>query len=177
MEHRHDANVEIAPIHSKGALRGFLIVNRWPDDTVEWTQFLLLAVRMAAVPNMLPQGSTVFRVVEDIPDNSPEHSVGLVLAEGQLVGAHSLRPGQFARDVPPGIAVLHPPASTRPTVPDYETASGCLLLPGLPHLGLSHRAAWIQADAQGTVTRLQAVDGIDPLDDADTAALNLLIAS
>lgn len=177
MTHQHDTNVEVAPIQSGGALKGFLIVNRWPDDTVEWTQFLLLAVRMAAVPNMLPRGSTVFRVVEDVPDNCPEHSVGIVLAEGQLIGEHPLQPGQFASELPPGLAVLHPPASTRPTVPDYETASGCLLLPGLPHLGLTHRAAWIQADAQGTVTRLQAVDGINPADDADTAALSLLIAS
>jgi hypothetical protein len=177
MSHQHDVHVEVAPIHANGALRGFLLVGRWPEDTVEWTQVLLLAVRMAAVPHMLPNGSTIFRVIEDVPDNCPEQSVGIVLAEGQLTGETPLRPGHFADAMPPGLAVLHPPSSTRSSVPEYETASGCLLLPGLPHLGLTHRAAWIQADAMGTVTRLQSVDGIDPQADADTAALSLLLAS
>ena len=177
MDEAHEPKVEVAPIQSGGVLKGFIIVGRWPEDTVEWTHFLLLAVRMAAVPHMLPNGSTVFRVVEDIPDRAPEHSVGLVLAEGQFVGEHPLRPGQFADPLPPGLAVLHPPSSTVASLPEYETASGCLLLPGLPHLGLAHRAAWIEADSHGTVTRLAAVDGIDPEDDADTAALSLLLAS
>jgi hypothetical protein len=177
MDRGRDTKVEVAPIRAHGRLRGFLLFGRWPDDTVEWTQVLLLAVRMAAVPHMLPPGSTVFRVTEDVPDDSPDHTVGLVIAEGQLIGAHPLRPGQFATEQPPGLAVLHPPGSTLASVPEYETASGCLFLPGLPHLGLSHRAAWIEADAQGTVTRLSARDGIDPGDDVDTAALSLLIAS
>lgn len=177
MDPQRDVKVEVAPIQSGGALRGFLLIGRWPDDTVEWTQFLLMAVRMAAVPSMLPQGSTVFRVVEEVPEESPEHSVGLVIAEGQLVGDHLLRPGQFANQQPPALAVLHPPSSTRASIPEYETASGCLFLPGLPHLGLTHRAAWIEADAHGTVTRLAAKDDIDPDDDVDTAALSLLLAS
>lgn len=177
MDRHRDAKVEVAPIQAGGTLRGFMLVGRWPDDTVEWTQFLLLAVRLAAVPHLLPGGSTVFRVVEEVPEDSPVHAVGLVMAEGQLVGEHPLRPGQFASAPPPGLAVLHPPASTVASVPEYETASGCLFLPGLPHLGLAHRAAWIEADAHGTVTRLAARDGIDPDDDVDTAALSLLIAS
>ena len=176
MDRHRDTKVEVAPIHGKGGLRGFLLVGRWPDDTVEWTQFLLLAVRVAAVPSML-RASTVFRVLEEVPEDSPGHSVGLVMAEGQLVGEHPLRPGQFAAEQPPGLVVLHPPGSTVASVAEYETASGCLYLPGLPHLGLVHRAAWIEADAHGTVTRLAARDGIDPSDDADTAALSLLIAS
>ena len=177
MDRGRDAKVEVAPMRAQGRLRGFLLFGRWPDDTVEWTQVLLLAVRMAAVPHMLPPGSTVFRVTETVPDDSPDHAVGLVLAEGQPIGEHPLQPGQFATEQPPGLAVLHPPASTHASVPEYETASGCLFLPGLPHLGLSHRAAWIEADAHGTVTRLAARDGIDPGDDVDTAALSLLIAS
>ncbi|ADU49318.1 hypothetical protein [Intrasporangium calvum] len=177
MDHDNDPKVEVAPIQSNGVLRGFLIVGRWPEDTVEWTQVLLLAVRMAAVPHMLPHGSTVFRVLEEVPAHAPEHSVGLVLAEGQFAGAHPLRPGQFADPLPAGLAVLHPPSSTLASLPEYETASGCLLLPGLPHLGLAHRAAWIEADRRGTVTRLAAVEGIDPDNDVDTAALSLLLAS
>lgn len=177
MEDRGLPPVEVAPLHSAGGLSGFLLIGRWPEDTVEWTRFLLLAVQMAAVPGMLPQGSTVFRVVEDVPDDPPEHTVGLVLAEGQFVGDHPLAPGQFAAVNPPGLAVLHPPSSTVRSVPEYDTASGCLFLPGVPHLGLDHRAAWVEADVSGTVTRLASKAGVDPQTDADTAALSMLIVA
>lgn len=177
MDQEPHSKVEVAPLQHAGSLTGFLLVGRWPTDTVEWTQFLLLAVRMAAVPGMLPRGSTVFRVAEDIPANSPENSVGVVIAEGQLIGDEPLTPGRFAEPQPPGLAILHPPASTPSSVREYETASGCLLLPGLPYLGLDHRAAWIEADADGTITRLASKDGIDPGEDADTAALSLLVAA
>ncbi|HET7799690.1 MAG TPA: peptidase, partial [Humibacillus xanthopallidus] len=104
MDRGRDAKVEVAPMRAQGRLRGFLLFGRWSDDTVEWTQVLLLAVRMAAVPHMLPPGSTVFRVTEAVPDDSPEHAVGLVIAEGQLIGEHPLQPGQFATEQPPGLA-------------------------------------------------------------------------
>jgi len=52
-----------------------------------------------------------------------------------------------------------------------------VLLPGLPHLGLDHRAAWVQADRNGIITRLVSADNIDPGTDADTAALAMLMAA
>lgn len=177
MSHRDLPPVEVAPLHGGGYLSGFLLLRRWPDDPVEWAQFLVLAVQMAAMPGMLPQGSTVYRVVEQVPDEGPEEAVGLVLAEGQLLGEHPLAPGQFAQSTPPGLAVLHPPTSTVSSVPEYETASGCILLPGVPDLGLDHRAAWAEADREGTVTRMASRSGVDPLGDADTAALALLLAA
>jgi hypothetical protein len=177
MDRHEDVKIEVAPLRAGGCLSGFLLAGRWPADTVEWAQFLLLAVRMAAVPGMLPKGSTVFRVHEEIPEDSPRHTVGLVLAEGQLLGRHPLRPGQFADPQPPGLAVLHPPGSTLHSVPEYDTASGCLFLPGLPHLGLDHRAAWVEADAHGTVIKLASRVGVNPQGDADTAALSLLLAA
>jgi len=164
-------------MQSGGALCGFLLIGRWPADTVEWTKFLVLAVRMAAVPGLLPT-STVFRVCEEKPDESSQPgAVGLVVAEGVLIGDNALTPGQFARPPPAGLVVLHPPGSTLSTVPRYEVASGCVLLPGLPHLGLDHRAAWVQADRDGTITRLVSADNIDPGTDADTAALAMLVAA
>ena len=63
------------------------------------------------------------------------------------------------------------------SVPEYEVASGCVFLPGLPHLGLDHRAAWVQADVDGTVTHLVSRSGVDPAGNADTAALALLLAA
>ena len=168
--------VEVAPLQSHGSLYGFMLIGRWPDDTVEWAKFLVLAVRMAAVPGLLAM-STVFRVREELPDDPQPGAVGLVVAEGSLVGDHPLRPGQFADANPPGLLVLHPPKSTLPAVPSYEVASGCVFLPGLPHLGLDHRAAWVQADVDGTVTRLDTRTGVDPQGNADTAALALLLAA
>ena len=154
-------SIEVAPLQSEGSLYGFMLIGRWPHDTVEWAKFLVLAVQMAAVPGLLP-ASTVFRVREELPEQPQPGAVGLVVAEGQLMGDHPLRPGQFAAYRPPGLIVLHPPSSTLPSVPDYDVASGCVFLPGLPHLGLDHRAAWVEADVEGTVTHLVSKVGIDP---------------
>jgi len=169
-------SVEVAPLQAQGNLEGFLISGRWPRDTVEWSKFLVLAVRVAAVPGLLPT-TTVFCVREEVPDDSAPGAVGLVIAVGQLLGSDPLKPGQFARPLPPGLVVLHPPAHTLSSVPDYEVASGCVLLPGVPHLGLDHRAAWAAADVQGTVTELHTRCGVNPNADADTAALAMLLAA
>jgi hypothetical protein len=168
--------VEVAPLQSDGSLYGFLLSGRWPQDTVEWAKFLVLAVQMAAVPGLLPV-STVFRVREELPDQPRPGAVGLVVAEGQLMGRHPLQPGLFAGEQPPGLIVLHPPSSTLASVPEYVTASGCVFLPGLPHLGLEHRAAWVEADVDGTITQLVSRTGINPQHNADTAALAMLLAA
>jgi hypothetical protein len=107
----------------------------------------------------------------------PAPSFGLVVAEGQLLGDHPLRPGHFAEHQPPGLIVLHPPSSTLASIPEYKVASGCVFLPGLPYLGLDHRAAWVEADVEGTVTQLISKVGIDPQVNADTAALAMLLAA
>ena len=170
------SSIEVAPLQSDGSLYGFMLIGRWPHDTVEWAKFLVLAVRMAAVPGLLPI-STVFRVREELPDQPQPGAVGLVVAEGQLIGDHPLTPGQFANPQPPALVVLHPPSSTFSSVPDYDVASGCVFLPGLPHLGLDHRAAWVEADVEGTVTQLVSRVGIDPSGNPDTAALAMLLAA
>jgi hypothetical protein len=56
-------------------------------------------------------------------------------------------------------------------------ASGCVLLPGAPHLGLDHRAAWVEAEPDGTVTRLVSRRGVDPAMDVDTAVLAMLLVA
>jgi len=176
MESFRRSSIEVAPLQSEGSLYGFMLIGRWPYDTVEWAKFLVLAVQMAAVPGLLPV-STVFRIREDLPEEPQPGAVGLVAAEGQLMGHDRLQPGQFADPQPPGLIVLHPPSSTLGSVPDYDVASGCVFLPGLPHLGLDHRAAWVEADVDGTVTQLVSRVGIDPQRNADTAALAMLLAA
>lgn len=170
------SSIEVSPLQADGALYGFLLSGRWPKDTVEWAKFLVLAVQIAAVPGLLPM-STVFRVREELPERPQAGAVGLVVAEGQLVGDHPLRPGLFAGAQPPGLVVLHPPSSTLGSVPEYEVASGCVFLPGLPHLGLDHRAAWVEVDVGGTITQLVSRNGVDPQSNADTAALAMLLAA
>ena len=172
-----DVRVEVSPFQARGQLGGFLVSGRWPANTVEWARFLLLAVRMATVPGMLPT-STVFRVREELPDDPVPGAVGLVLAEGPVLGENAVAPGQFARHQPPGLLVLHPPSEIRPSLPDSDdVAAGCVLLPGIPHLGLEHRAAWVEADRRGNITRMISRAGIDPYDDADTAVLALFVAA
>lgn len=169
-------SVEVSPLQSHGSLYGFLLSGRWPDNTVEWAQFLVLAVRMAAVPGLLPM-TTVFSVRDEVPDDPQPSAVGLVVAEGPLIGRQALSPGLFGHPYPAGLVVLHPPSNTRSSVPDLDEASGCVFLPGLPMLGLNHRAVWVQAGRDGTVTHLVSKSDVDPSSDADTAALSVLLAA
>lgn len=170
-------SVQVSALESAGALSGFIVSGRWPENTLEWVKFLIIAVRCASVPGLLPV-TTVFRVREELPDEPQPGTVGLVLAEGTLIGERALTPGQFADPQPSGLLVLHPPSETRPSLPEYDgVASGCVLLPGLPHLGLDHRAGWAEADHTGAVTSMRGRAGNDPMDDADTAVLAMLLAA
>ncbi len=169
--------VGIAPFVGAGALRGFVITGRWPESTKEWAQLLVLAVRVATMPGLLTT-STVFGAREELPDNPVPGTVGLVVAEGPVLGAQAVSPGRFAAQIPPALLMLHPPSETRPSLPECAgAASGTLLLPGVPHLGLEHRAAWVEAESDGTVTSLVSRVGVNPISDPDTAILAMLLAA
>ena len=151
--------IEIAPFHSRGSLKGFVVSGRWPDSTKEWAQLLMAAVRVASLPGLLS-------------------TIGLVLAEGTVVGDAAVGPGHFAQRQPPALMMLHPPSETTPSLPECNgAASGCVLLPGLPHLGLEHRAAWVEAESDGTVTSMVSRVGVDPISHPDTAILAMLLAA
>jgi hypothetical protein len=140
-------------------------------------QFLALAVQIASMPGLLAT-STVFGAREELPDDPAPGTVGLILSEGPVVGEMAVTPGRFALHQPPAILMLHPPSETTPTLPECAgAASGCVLLPGLPHLGLDHRAAWVEAESDGTVTSMVSRVGLDPISDPDTAVLAMLLAS
>jgi hypothetical protein len=173
-----EVKVEIAPFQGGGSLRGFVVGGRWPRSTPEWAQFLLLAVRLAAVPGLVPT-TTVFLAVEDVPDEPEPGMIGLVRSAGPVLGEGAPAPGQFsAPPAPPALLLLHPPSENRPSTPDAaNAASGCVLLPGLPHLGLDHRAAWVEAERDGTLTKLVSRGEVDPSDDPDTAVLAMLLAA
>jgi hypothetical protein len=156
-------------------LGGFVLSGRWPNSTREWAQVLLLAVRLAAVPGFVPTTS-LFLAVDDLPDEPAHGSVGLLTLQGPLVGELTPRPGSI--EAPPALFVLHPPEETRPSVPEAEgAASGCLLLPGLPHLGIEHRAAWVEAESDGTLSTFVSRIGVDPASDPDLAVMVALLAA
>lgn len=174
---RSNAPIGVTPFHAAGTLRGFVISGRWPDTTKEWSQLLVLAVRVASMPGLLST-STIFGVREELPDDPAPDTVGLVISEGPVLGEDGVQPGRFAEHIPPALFMLHPPAETSPSLPECTgAASGCVLLPGIPHLGLEHRAAWAEAEADGTVTSLVSRVGLDPISDPDTAVLAMLLAA
>ncbi|MBO0855923.1 MAG: peptidase [Nocardia sp.] len=169
--------VGVTPFQAKGSLCGFLISGRWPDTTKEWAQLLALAVRVASLPGLLAT-TTVFGAREELPDDPQPDTVGLVIAEGPVLGEQAIEPGRFAEPLPPALMMLHPPSETNPSLPECAgAASGCVLLPGLPHLGLAHRAAWVEAELDGTVTSMVSRVGIDPISDPDTAVLAMLLTA
>jgi hypothetical protein len=47
----------------------------------------------------------------------------------------------------------------------------------LPHLGLEHRAAWVEAESDGTITSMVSRVGVDPISHPDTAILAMLLAA
>ena len=169
--------IGISPFHAAGLLRGFVVSGCWPDTTKEWAQFLALAVQVASMPGLLAT-STVYGVREELPDDPEPGVVGLVLADGPVVGETAVTPGRYAQHQPSALLMLHPPSETTPSLPECAgAASGCVLLPGLPHLGLEHRAAWVEAESDGTVTAMRSRVGLDPISDPDTAVLAMPLAS
>ena len=34
-------SIEVAPLQADGSLYGFMLLGRWPNDTVEWARFLV----------------------------------------------------------------------------------------------------------------------------------------
>ncbi|UYP19143.1 peptidase [Rhodococcus sp. Z13] len=172
-----NSRIELAAFHSDGSLRGFVVSGRWPATTREWAQVLAMTVRIASLPGLLPT-STVFEVKEELPEDPMPGTVGLVVAEGPVLGEKAVRPGRFTGHQPPALIMLHPPSETTPSLPEnVGAASGCVLLPGIPHLGLEHRAAWVEAEPDGTVTSLVSKVGVDPNSDPDTAILAMLLAA
>jgi hypothetical protein len=137
----------------------------------------MVTVRVASLPGLLAT-TTIFGVREELPDEPEPGTIGLVLAEGTVVGESAIPPGYFADRQPPALLMLHPPSETTPSLPECTgAASGCVLLPGLPHLGLEHRAAWVEAESDGTVTLMISRIGVDPISHPDTAILAMLLAA
>src|SRR3569623_956735 len=96
MEMSSGRAIEIAPFHSRGSLKGFVVSGRWPDSTKEWAQVLKVAVRVASLPGLLST-TTIFGAREELPDAPEPGTVGLVLAEGTVVGDSAVPPGYISQ--------------------------------------------------------------------------------
>jgi hypothetical protein len=170
------SDVHVTPYQRRDlTLAGFILSGRWPVSTREWSQVLLLAVRLAAVPGFVPTTS-LFRAKDDLPDEPDPRNVGMLTHEGAL-----LDPGvaeTHYEDIPQALFVLHPPAETQPSTPEADgAASGCILLPGSTALGLEHRAAWVEAEADGTISKLVSQVGVNPVEDPDLALMASFLAA
>lgn len=170
--------VEVSAFHRRDlSLAGFLLHGRWPDSTLEWSQVLTLAVRIAAVPGLLTT-TTVFRATDATPQNATTDAVGAMASAGPVLGEDAPGPGSLAEPRPSALFILHPPSETRASLPEVQgAASGVVWLPGLPDLGLEHRAAWVEAESDGTVSRLISAMDVDPWQDPDLAVLATLVAA
>lgn len=168
------AEVGISPFHRHDfSLAGFVLQGRWPAALREWVQLMALAARLATVPGVLPR-SEIFRAIEELPEEPEPGTVGLIINHGpafaQIRDDERIAP-------PPALFVLHPPAETN-TSPGYaDTASGVLLLPGLPHIGLENQAIWVEVERDGTLARLVTASGVDQFADPDVAVLLNRIAA
>ena len=167
--------VEVSAFHRRDfSLAGFLLHGRWPDSTLEWSQVLTLAVRIAAVPGLLAT-TTVFRATDSTPEDAATRAVGAMASAGPVLDAE---PGSLSAPPPPALFILHPPSETTASLPEAEgAASGVVWLPGLPELGLEHRAAWVEAEPDGTISRLVSAVDVDPWQDPDLAVLATLVAA
>lgn len=104
----HELPVELSAFHRRDlSLAGFLLHGRWPDSTLEWSQVLALAVRIAAVPGILAT-TTVFRAVDDKPAVGDSHAVGVMASAGPVLGDDAPAPGSLSQPCPPALFVLHP---------------------------------------------------------------------
>jgi hypothetical protein len=119
----------------------------WPSPSV------------AALPGLVPT-TTVFHSVEDVPGTPNPGTVGLVTEAGPVFG-DGARPRASSPPSPGRSAAAAPTPRERPSTPGDRRRIRLRPLPGLPHLGLGHRVAWVEAEPDGTVTRLVSRVGVD----------------
>ena len=111
------------------------------------------------------------------PGRPQPGTVGPVAAAGPVMGRARRPPGSSPACRPRRCAAAAPAGGSRPSTPEgIGAASGCVPSPTAAS-GLEHRAAWVEAERDGTVTRLVSQVGVNPSLDPDTAVLAMLLAA
>lgn len=174
--------IRVVPRHDGLRLTGFSVLGRPPEDTVEWAHILLAMVHRVAIHPLVLSSSTVFVAVDVPPDERPDDDDALLIrvaAMGPVAGPEAPTAGSLGALSPVGIAVVHPLGSARPAHADTGAAiaAGCLLLPGVPQVGLDHRAAWAEVRQDGELAHIGSSAHADVDRDPDVAVLATLLAA
>ena len=171
-------SIRLRPLEKDGMLSGFNLLGRYPQTTSEWMMTLVSILHRVATSSTLPH-STLFAVNEQ---HEMQEQVVADISELATLGADlqtCRRALLNASGSPLALLVLHPAGAT--PEPDLEEpgahphATGALLLPGLPTLGLDHRAAWAAVDTTGSVQRMQFTTHAHLNETLDLAVLATLI--
>jgi len=168
--------IRLIPQRENGQLHGFALAGRYPDTTSEWMMTLVSMLHQVATNAHLPR-STLYHTLEiEQPHTAVEDVIAMVEPLAEI--------GKPVEDYQPvllplALLVLHPVGAV-PT-PELEepgahpVASGALLLPGMPDLGLDHRAAWAAVDTTGSVQRMSFTTHATLTETIDLAVLATLI--
>lgn len=145
-----------------------------PQRTSDWMRTLVLALAYVATARPLAT-STLYTaepgtgtVAATLIPITP--LVGDTVASGELDDLSAM----------PGWVVLHPAGIV--DTPDLDEpdglplATGSLLLPGLPEIGLDHRAAWAAVDTTGQVAHMRYTGHATGSENVDLALLTALFA-
>ncbi|MGN6089883.1 MAG: hypothetical protein ACTHNT_11400 [Actinomycetales bacterium] len=176
------AGIRVVPRHDGLRLTGFVVLGRAPEDTVEWAHILFAMVHRVAVHPLVLSASTVFVAVDVPKDERPDSDDDLLMrvaALGPVAGPDAPEAGSLGGLDPIGIAVVHPLGTARSAHADTESAvaAGCLLLPGVPQVGLDHRAAWAEVRQDGELAHIGSSAHADVERDPDVAVLATLLAA
>ena len=172
------ADIRLSPFQrTDKSLAGLVVSGRWPNELREWVHLMLLLTRLATTPGLV-RTSEIFAATEDLPDTPTQDAVGTIMDRGP---AHDIeragQPDSANKAVPAAALVLHPPGVAHESPGFHGTATGALLLPGLPHIGLAHQAAWVEVEPDGTVARLATALITSPSTDPDVVVLTNLLAA
>ncbi|MEY5144878.1 MAG: hypothetical protein RL745_245 [Actinomycetota bacterium] len=172
------ADIRLSPFQrTDKSLAGLVVSGRWPNELREWVHLMLLLTRLATTPGLV-RTSEIFTATEDLPDTPAHDAVGTIMDRGP---AHNLdrstSPDAAGGAVPAAALVLHPPGAANESPGFHGTATGALLLPGLPQIGLAHQAAWVEVEPDGTVARLATALITNPSADPDVVVLSQLLVA
>lgn len=130
------SQVEVTALCRKNfELFALAVHKRWPNNIKEWCELLHIAVQISAVEGLVKKDSIFAGVKTQI--EVPE-TIGLLEYKSEAVDTAGLKYREGT-----ALMLLH--------APQDGVGNGTLLLPGVPHLGLDHRACWVKAEQDGTV--------------------------
>lgn len=152
--------------------RGIAVRDVTLDSTSDWMRTLVDVLTYVAMIDALDV-STFF-----VAESHPTHVDADVLLL-PVAPAVDLRHIAVPADAS-ALVVLHPPGAQR--MPDLEEpdglplASGSLVLPGVPEIGLDHRAAWAAVNIRGQVARMNFTTHAQLTENLDLTVLGALLS-